>query len=279
MKFLLNTLFLLLAGYTLLNLLAFTFQETLILQMRKVSQDHEYKLGNIKKYEIEEWNLTKGDSVRLHGIYIKSNKKSSAKGVVYFLHGNAGNIEKYQFFAPIFLRRGYDVLLWDYRGFGKSYGKQNEDIYHNDVYAMYQELLRKGPHPEEKVIIYGRSLGSGMATKLASRPTVNASMLLLETPYYNIADVAKNYFPIVKYIPLKYAFRSDQYLSEVRLPVHIFHGTADRIVPYKSGAKLRPLLKKNDGFHTIEGGRHINLYKFDAYNQKMDQLIGSPLKQ
>lgn len=97
---------------------------------------------------------------------------------------------------------------------------------------------------------------------------------MLETPYYNIADVARRRVPLIPYDRLlRYTFRTDLWIREVKCPIYIFHGTNDWVVPYESGALLKPFIKDTTHFITIPDGRHNNLRKFPQYHEALQRFL------
>ncbi len=125
---------------------------------------------------------------------------------------------------------------------------------------------------QDSIIIYGRSLGSGIATELAS--IRDCKRLILETPYYSFPSLAKTYlwmYPVDRMI--KYKFPTNEYLLKVSAPVTIFHGTDDGVIPYKNAVRLKKMLKAGDEFVTIPDGAHNNLSKRNEMTLKLDSLL------
>ena len=194
------------------------------------------------------------------------------RGVVLYFHGNADNLIRWGRYAGRFLRNGYDVWMYDYRQFGKSKGPLTEAGLYRDAEFMYQQVLRT--YPEQQVVLYGYSLGTGMATYVAARH--RPRRLLLEAPYYSIADLSYRRAPIYPYQSLlQFQFPTYQRIGQVRCPIHLFHGTADEVVPYASGQRLAALLPQQQAavLTTIEGGQHKNLAQYGQYNTVLDSLL------
>jgi alpha-beta hydrolase superfamily lysophospholipase len=195
---------------------------------------------------------------------------SMRKGVVIYFHGNKGNINRYAKFAASFTKHGYEVWMEDYPGFGKSIGTRNEKILYQQAEKIYD--LAAGTFNKNQIIIYGKSLGTGIAAYLAS--VKNCRQLILETPYSSIADLFRCYAPIYPAGSMaNYKIPSYQYLSKVKVPITIFHGTDDGVIPYRCAAKLKNVLKTTDQFITIKGGTHHNLNAYPMFHQKLDSLL------
>lgn len=143
---------------------------------------------------------------------------------------------------------------------------------HRDMQVCLDAVLKK--YSDLPVIIYGRSLGSGFAVPLALNEKVSA--LVLETPFYSLLDVASSYFPLIpmKFL-LRYPFYSEKYIAQVNVPIIIFHGTKDRIVPHSSALKLYQLIKgKRDvSMVTIQGGKHNNLNSYPLFREKLREFL------
>lgn len=158
----------------------------------------------------------------------------------------------------------------DYPGFGKSTGKRSEHIIYDDALLLYK-LARSGFTPDS-IIIYGKSIGSGIASQLAS--IRDCKRLILETPYYSIDALAKHYFPVYPIIPMtRYTIPTFQYFEKITAPVTMFHGTNDEVIPYRQSIRLMNLKKPNVELVTIEKGKHNNLNDFSLFHQKLDSLL------
>jgi len=201
---------------------------------------------------------------------VKFKPARARKGIVLFFHGNMNNVEHYKKYPALFTRNDFEIWMIDYPGFGKSTGKPTENVMYEQATLMY-ELAAQQMH-SDSIIIYGKSLGTAVASYLAS--TKDCKMLVLETPYASIEALAHHYFTIYSFIPLsKYSFPNDVYLKNIKRPVTIFHGTSDKVVPYKQGKQLAEENKAE--LVTIENGTHNDLFGFALYQKKMDSLLVS----
>ncbi|MCX8019278.1 MAG: alpha/beta hydrolase [Chitinophagaceae bacterium] len=195
------------------------------------------------------------------------------RGVVLYFHGNKKNISWYHKFIPYFTRRGYRVIMIDYPGYGKSRGKLTEQKLYNWALLTYKFALASTP--ADSIIIYGKSMGTGIAAYLAS--VRDCKRLILETPYYDFPSVVEHYLPIYPVrLMLHYRLPTAEYLRQVRAPVSIFHGTRDRIVTYRNAKRLQKLFKPGDELITIPNGKHNNLFQFPETLRKLDSLLLLP---
>lgn len=239
-------------------------QEKLLFLPTELPQDYQYTFVHY----FEEVFLTPEDNVSINAIHFKT---VNPKGVILYFHGNAGDLSRWGTISEFFVAKDYDVFIMDYRTYGKSKGKLSEQAFYNDAQFCYDYVLKS--YSEEKITLYGRSLGTGISTFLASQN--NPKQLILETPYYSILDVVKQRFPIFPVSSLlKYTFPSNEFIVDVKCPITMFHGTDDGIVPYTSAEKLKVVAPKGKAtFITIEGGTHNNLIEFEAYRNGIDKIL------
>ncbi|MCW3088162.1 MAG: lysophospholipase [Sediminibacterium sp.] len=197
---------------------------------------------------------------------------SLQKGIVLYFHGNRENVNHYAVFADNFTRHHYEVWMPDYPGFGKSTGKLTEQSMYDEALQVYK--LARTKYQPQQIIIYGKSLGTGVAAHLAAER--DCSRLILETPYYSFGSMVKTLFwmyPVDQL--LKFKMPTCQYLPRVTAPISIFHGSADGVIPYRNASRLKALLKPADEFITIPGGSHNDLNGFPLMQKKLDSLLSN----
>ena len=158
-----------------------------------------------------------------------------SRGVVLYFHGNKKNISWYSKYIPYFTRHGYQVLMIDYPGFGKSTGKLTEQKLYTWALMAYKIAHKR--FSADSIIIYGKSMGTGIAAQLAS--IRDCKRLILETPYYDFPSVISHYLPIypVRWM-LHYDLPTYEYLKNVSAPITIFQGTNDMLVTYGNAIRL-----------------------------------------
>lgn len=218
-------------------------------------------------FPFEELELTTEDGGSINAIYFKV---PASRGVVYYLKGNSRSIKGWGKFAKDFLSNGYDFVMFDYRGFGKSKGKRTQKKLFADAQMMYEWLTER--YEQDEIIVYGRSLGSGIAARIASWN--QPKMLILDSPYlsffYNVNRFM--FWTPLKWI-LRYNIRTDVYLKSVSCPVHIIHGTSDRLIPYNQSEQLKELYPDNIKLIAIDGGHHNDLPDFPEYFDALYNLL------
>ncbi|WP_250434569.1 alpha/beta hydrolase [Hanstruepera flava] len=257
-------LLLLLGLYLVMGFALYLFQERLIFLPTVLNQDYQYRFH----HDFEEVFLNTGNDAVINGIHFKVEQP---QGVILYFHGNAGNLSRWGNIAQYFTDYNYDVFVMDYRTYGKSTGTLNEEALYQDAQFCYNYLKKQ--YGESDIVLYGRSLGTGIATYMASKN--NPKRLILETPYYSLADVAKKRFPIFPVKPLlSYTFPSYSFISGLKCPVLIVHGTEDRVVPMSSAEKLYKASNvKNTIFIKVKGASHHNLIDFPEYHQAIKSFL------
>ena len=262
-KILLKTLKIVAGVYVIICGLLFFFQEKLIFFPQKL--DKNYKFNFFKKFE--EINIKTKDSKLLNSILFKAD---SSQGVIFYLHGNAGSLSSWGGVAKTYTALHYDVLMLDYRGYGKSEGSINrQSEFFQDIQTAYDEL--KNRYPENKIIVLGYSIGTGPAAKVAS--VNNPKLLILQAPYYSLTDMIGHTYPIIPTFILKYKFTTGEYIKNCKMPIVIFHGNKDEIIYYGSSLKLKAAFKKHDTLITLSGQGHNGITENSDYVNEIQKIL------
>ncbi len=258
-----RVIFVLALVYGLLLLGAYLFQYFFFFHPEKLPRNFRF----FYRDDFEEVLLPCKDGNRIDLLVFKHEKP---KGVVLYFKGNTKSIKGWSKFRADFMEMGYDFVIFDYPGFGKSTGRHNQ----NEIFAGSQEVYDyvKERYGEEKIIIYGRSLGSGFAAYVAHKN--NPRQLILDSPYTSMESLARYYTVI---IPVHWILRIkvpvDEYLSKTRCPVYLIHGTKDRVIPYRFSQKLQKIDPERIHLHSVPGGRHNNLPRFDEYHRILKNIL------
>ena len=251
--------------YCLIGIIFYYWQDHLFFHPVAIATDSTYHFAA----PYVEKTLDADAGTRFHIVQF-TVKDSTPKGVVLYFHGNQDNIGHYAPFATNFTRHQYEVWMADYPGFGKSRGPLNEKILYEEALQVYK--LARTKYAPNQIIIYGKSIGTGIAAQLAS--IRDTKMLMLETPYASIHSLVNRFFWMYPLDGLlHFSFPTDSYLPKVTAPVFIFHGTADGVIPYSNAIRLKTVLKKGDEFISIPGGSHNDLTSFPMMQQKIDSLL------
>jgi len=263
-------LFILLGVIILILIFVYYFQERFIFHPEKLSKNFQFKYKN---QEVEEYNIQIKDGVEINGLHFKSK---DPKGVIYYLKGNSRSIKGWGKFAVDFTNNGWDVIMIDYRGFGKSTGKRTIKGMHADVQRVYDEIKKNVD--EKYIVIYGRSLGTGFATKLASMN--NPRQLILVCPYYSILKSMQRYIPLrsLSFV-LRYPMPTFKWLKYVTCPIKIIHGTSDKTIPFASSLKLSKIKPKLTRLYPVIDGGHKNIHNFESYHRAIKEILNSKLPE
>lgn len=251
--------------YLFTTMMLLTFQEQLIFRSESLPQDHVFTA----EIPFEELFIKASDGAVLNGLHYK---QENPKGVLIYFHGNAQTLEYWgKWTEELSKRYQYDVVVMDYRGYGKSTGKRSHKAMLADGLLFYEYCKTK--FSEDQITIFGRSLGGAFATHVAKQS--NAKSLLLESTFTNVYDIASKRF---WFLPLKwllqYPFQNDENIAQISMPTYIIHGTEDGIVPYEHGQKLYK--KSGSGtkkIYTITDGFHNDLANYPAYFEALDEIL------
>lgn len=247
------------------NLFTLYWQDYFIFRPKKLDLHFEYQF----EQHFSEIFLDAAQGGQLNALWFK---RLNAKGIILFFHGNAGSLERWGHLHHFFHRLGYDYFVYDYRGYGKSTGKRNENLLYEDALTVFKYIQQH--YTDNQIVVFGRSMGSAFASRVAVEG--NVQMLILETPFYSMRHLFYTYYPFLPPIFFfKYHFFNHRYLRQVQCPIYIFQGTKDWLVPYKCAARLKKWLKPTDEFITIPGGGHNNLLFYDIYNRKLQEILSS----
>ena len=231
----------------------FYFLQEIFFFPQKLDKNYHFSFNQ----KFDEINVTTSDGIILNGLLFKAD---SSKGLIFYLHGNAGSLEYWGLVAKTYNDLKYDVFIIDYRGFGKSEGSiKSQKQFFKDIQSAYNEMLKL--YNEDNIIIIGYSIGTGPATKIAS--TNNPKLLILQAPFYNMKEMMKRYYPIIPTFILKYELETNNYIEDCEMPVVIFHGDQDEVINHGSSIKLKEHFKKQDTLITLPGQRHNGM----TYNQ------------
>lgn len=267
MEFVLKIFIRLLLGLVALYLLAFAIiyiqQDRIIFQRQTLSPDYHFS------HDATELTIPSSDSIRLNALLFQT-RDSVSKGLILYFHGNRHSLERWGRFATVLTEIGYNVLMIDYRGYGKSNGMPTEKGLYKDAEATL--AWTRQHYPSAPIIYYGRSLGTGVATYLATK--YMPQKLILETPFDELKNVVPFYLGALLYIiPLRHTFQNYVRIPKITCPILIMHGTDDQIVPLSSAMALKPLLKATDRLLIVDGGRHYNLNQYSEVRQAVEDFL------
>ena len=258
-----ETILYIILGILVLTLVIYFVQDKFIFKPEKLNADFQFKYDA----PFRELFFQPEEFVRINGLHFYREKP---KGLILYFHGNTRSIKGWAKYARDFYRYDYDVVLIDYRGFGKSTGKRSEKDMLADTQFVYKTLLEQ--YPEHHIIIYGRSMGSGFAAKIASDN--KPRYLILDAPYYNFTRVVERFLPIlpVRFV-LRYHLRTDKWIRHINCHAYIIHGTKDWLIPIRHSEQLQKINPRKITLIRIHGGGHNNLPSFPEYHNFVRDIL------
>lgn len=231
MKWLKRIVIVLFSLYALVCSVLYFQQERLIFHPDKLGEDYVFSEG-------EEVELPVSEGISLNCLWMK---EPNSRGVILYLHGNRGSNRRCYHQAQTMAGDGYDIFMPDYRGFGKSDGEiVSEEQLFGDVQAAYDFL--KKHYEENQIVVVGYSIGSGMASHVASQN--RPQQLVLLAPYTSVTDLKDSRAPFLPDFLLKYPLCSVDYLKNVSFPVTLLHGEFDEVIPFSCSERLQALNPK-----------------------------------
>ena len=263
-----QNILLLLLGLTLLNSCMYLQQPSMIFFPSATIEQTPTKWG----LAFEDVFLDTEDGVRLHGWFIPHH---GSQQTLLFFHGNAGNISHRGASVEIFHRLDLNVFIFDYRGYGKSQGKPDEDGLYKDARAAWRYLTDEQGFARENIILFGRSLGGAVAAELAAQ--VQPGGLILESTFSSARDVANTLFPnFSRLIILRYDFNTEAHVRRVASPVLVLHSPDDKIIPLRLGKKVFLAANNPKTFFKMRGDHNSGfLLSQPSYEQALDTFISA----
>lgn len=249
--------------YLLLCIGLYFFQESLVFFPRQLPQNFNFSFET----PFEEVRIPVKESDTLSGLWFK---QASSKGLVFYLHGNAGALDGWGQASDTYLKFGYDIFLLDYRGYGKSTGKiSSEAQFYEDVQEAYN--WAKNKYSEEKITIIGYSIGTGSAAYLAAKNS--SKQLILQAPYYSLVDMMQQHYSFIPTFLLKYRFETYTFLPQIKAPITIFHGNKDATIPLNSSTRLQAFFKPNDQLIILPGAGHNGMNSNPDYLKALATVL------
>ncbi|WP_420552497.1 alpha/beta hydrolase [Tenacibaculum aiptasiae] len=249
--------------YALLCILLYFFQESLIFFPQELPQGHQFNFNQ----EFNELSFKSKDGKLLNGLLFKS---INSKGLIFYLHGNSGSLNSWGNVAMTYTKLNYDVFILDYRGYGKSQGKiYNQEQLFEDNAIVYNKL--KEGYNEDNIIILGYSIGTGLASKLASEN--NSKHLILQAPYYSLAHLVQQKFSFIPSFILKYKLETNQYLKKCKMPITIFHGDIDNVINLNASLKLKKEFGEQIHLIILENQGHNGITENKNYRNELKKIL------
>jgi fermentation-respiration switch protein FrsA (DUF1100 family) len=227
------------------------------------------------RLQYEDITMKTSDGLNLNAWFVPAK---SPTGTVLFCHGNGGNISYALDVAETLNKFNLNVLLFDYRGYGKSEGSPTENGTYADADTAYRWLIKDKNIPEDSIIVIGRSLGAAIAANLAKNH--NPRLLILESGFSSTADVAAKQYPIFPVRLLcRYKYKTADYVKDIKCPLLVVHSPDDEIVHYSNGIKIFNSAKEPKEFLEIRGSHNEGYSDSgDTYTNGLKDFIGEVRK-
>jgi len=260
--------------YVLLGVLLFFMQERMVFLANLPGRQLEATPRDAG-FDYVDVTTKTADGISLHGWYVFA---PNPRGTVLFLHGNAGNVSHRLDSIAIFHELGLDTFIIDYRGYGQSEGKPGEEGTYRDAEAAWEYLVTERGEDPARIVVFGRSLGGGVAAWLASRH--KAAALVVESSFTSAVDMAAHLYPFmpVRLISrLKYPVAD--YVARAECPVLIVHSRDDEIIPFAMGKALYEAAPAPKAFIELAGDHNNGFFlSRDRYREKLAKFIADHLQ-
>lgn len=237
-------------------------QEALLFFPDKLPAGYRFTVAGAEETTVEV------DGASLSALHFKLPQP---KGVVFFLHGNGGSLASWFTNAAFYRRVNFDLFMIDYRGYGKSTGRiESEEQLRKDVRTAYAQIAPA--YTGKRVVIYGRSLGTGLAAGLAAE--VQPDLTILVSPYYSMRDMARTHYPYVPSQLLRYPLNTWLDLPRIARPTLLIHGETDGVIPISQSERLLAIAPRARLLRLPQAG-HNDVHEYEAYREFLaEQLLG-----
>lgn len=264
-------IFSILGFYLFFGLLLFFFQERLVYMPTRDTNTTPKSWG----LSWEEVTFTTSDGLKIWGWFVSAPK---ARGTLLFCHGNAGNLTHRGDSIQTFISLGLNVFIFDYRGYGKSEGSPTEKGTYLDGEGAFQYLTETRKISPSEIVIFGRSLGGGIASYLAEK--YPPKILILESTFTSAVDVGAelySFFPVRLLARIQYPTKKR--IPKMNCPILFIHSPQDEVIPYTHSRKLFELAKEPKEFIEIKGGHNEGFWlSGKIYQEGMEKFLKKYLK-
>jgi hypothetical protein len=255
-------------------IIAYMIQDKLILHPRPWPANFALP-ANLENCSLEGMNITTDDGIKINAVYAKSNfKASNTARVVLYNHGNAGNLVGRLAKLDVICKTGLDVLLYDYRGFGASQGTAQAEKVIKDARACLDYLLKQKNFKTREIILYGESLGTGVAAKLLQVTNKQFATLVLESGFASLSAQAGRTLPLIGPLILKESFPTIDILKNYQGKLVLIHSKKDEIIPFSDSEKLFKACpsKSKVFYHYQDAGHNSAVWNLPVYFERWQKI-------
>lgn len=237
-------------------------QESMIFPATALPPEHQFEFD----VPFEEVSVSV-DGAELNALHFQ---QPNPRGLIFFLHGNGGNLASWTNNVDYYRQVNYDMFIFDYRSYGKSTGQiESEWQLHADVRAAWERVAPL--YPDKPIVIYGRSLGTAFAAKLAV--DVRSDLLILVSPFSSMVAMARQQYPFLPDWLVRYPLRTDEIMADIRTPTIFVHGDNDGFIPLVHSRRLIDLATVESRLMVIEGAGHVDIHQFDTYLEGLTMAL------
>jgi len=268
-KILYRSLIAISAVIIILSLIFMIFEKQFIYFPSKYPDGYYNQAVNIP--DLTDCWMTTEDGIKLHGWFVSAD---SAIATIVMAHGNAGNISHRYVILAALRKCGFNILIFDYRGYGRSEGVPSEEGIYIDGRTAFDYAAKLAQVDSKKIVLWGTSLGGAVAVDVASKR--RAAGLILESTFTSAADMAMVHYP---FFPARFLLRTElnsiEKISQINTPLLVMHGNKDSIVPFRFGKEIFDAANEQKEFFEIQGADHNNTYIIGgtAYFQRVREFI------
>ena len=250
------------AAYAALVAWFYWRQESLLFQPQALAPAHEFGLPDVREVRIEV------DGATLSALHLKLPQP---RGVVFFLHGNSGNLATWFTNSDFYRKANYDLFMLDYRGFGKSSGRiESEAQLRADVRAAWDRVAPQ--YAGKRKVIYGRSLGTGLASGLAAQ--VQSDLTILVSPYCSMAELMQRHYPLLPTAILRYPLATCGDVGRIHGRLLLVHGEEDALIPISQSERVLSFAPQATLLR-IAGAAHNDVHRFNGYTEALLETLKS----
>lgn len=240
----------------------YTKQESLLFYPVTLPPSYRFNIPNVIETTVAV------DGAVLSALHLKLDQ---AKGLVFYLHGNGGNLAGWFTNSAFYQKLNFDLFMIDYRGYGKSTGRiESEAQLRDDVRKAFAQIAPQ--YQGKRIVILGRSLGTGLAAGLAAE--TRPDLTILVSPYYSMRDMARQHYPYLPVQLLRYPLETWRDIPRIENPLLLVHGERDTLIPVSHSDRLWKIAKNARLLHLPQAG-HDDVHQFDEYRGLLTQYLNA----
>ncbi len=268
------------AVYTILSIYVYFMQPGMIYYPNIPGRELVTTPKNIG-LDYEDIELVTDDGIRIHGWFIPYETASDTQKqkTLLFFHGNAGNISHRLDSIKLFNNLGLNILIIDYRGYGQSTGKPGEAGTYQDAEAAWHYLTETRGIRENRIIVFGRSLGGSVAAWLAGQHTPAA--LIIESSFSSVPSMGQRIYPFLPVRLLsRFQYNTKEYVKAIHCPVLVAHSRNDDIIPYEEGLDIFSATHEPKQFLEMRGSHNDGfIVSGSGYIDALESFINTSINQ